>query len=83
MIRWRKALVLSVKFHSHHQRQKDKLKFKSVVCEQNSSLPVIKRPFCGLVEIVYSEIANGVKPLPGTEMSPATKVWRTGFTEAW
>lgn len=58
-------LVLSVTFYSHHQRQKGQLKFKSVVCEQNSSHPVIKRSFYERAKIVYSQIAERVNALPG------------------
>lgn len=61
-------LVLSVTFYSHHRREKDQLKFKSVVCEQNSTHPVIKRAFYERAKIVYSQIAERVNPLPGLRL---------------
>lgn len=61
-------LVLSVTFYSHHRREKGQLKFKSVICEQNSSHPVIKRAFYERAKIVYSQIAERVNPLPGLKL---------------
>lgn len=53
--------------------RKGQLNFKSVVCEQNSSHPVIKRSFYERAKIVYSQIAERVTPLPGINSSLAKK----------
>lgn len=53
-------LVVSVTFCSHHQRQKQgKLKFKSVVCEQNSANPVIKHLFCTRESCLFANSVEG------------------------